>query len=98
MRNVIVVHLKNFYLNNKSVSYKEFDGEVSYVNNYSNNPSYYPENSNFILSTNSITDNKPIHIYNKFLIPNFPEDIQSAGQSSEGSYSNNIKIIDYVLR
>lgn len=83
----------NFYLNSKSVSYKEFDGEVSYVNNYSNNPSYYPENSNFILSTNSITDNKPIHIYNKFLIPNFKEDIQSAGQSSEGSYSNNIKII-----
>jgi hypothetical protein len=83
----------NFYLNNKSVSYREFDGEVSYTNSYTNNPSYYPENSNFILCTNSISDSKPIHIHNKFVIPNFKEDIQSAGQSSEGSYSNSIKIV-----
>ena len=83
----------NFYLNNKSTSYKEFDGEVSYTNTYSNNPSYYPESSNFILCTNSISDSKPVHIYNKFLVPNSPEIIQSAGQSSEGSYSNSIKII-----
>ena len=73
--------------------YKEFDGEVSYTNTYSNNPSYYPESSNFILCTNSISDSKPVHIYNKFLVPNSPEIIQSAGQSSEGSYSNSIKII-----
>jgi len=83
----------NFYLNNKSVSYREFDGEISYTNIYSNNPSYYPENSNFILCTNSISDSKPVHIYNKFLVPNSPEIIQSAGQSSEASYSNSIKII-----
>jgi hypothetical protein len=83
----------NFYLNNKSTSYKEFDGEISYSNTYSNNPSYYSENSNFILCTNSISDSKPVHIYNKFLVPNSNEIIQSAGQSSEGSYSNSIKII-----
>jgi|688.fasta_scaffold14727_3 hypothetical protein len=83
----------NFRLNNKSVSYKEFEGEVTYTNIYSNNPAYYPDNSNFIFSSNSITDSKPVHIYNKFLIPRYKEIVQSADQSSEGSFSNNIKII-----
>lgn len=83
----------NFRLNSKSISYKEFEGEISYTNIYSNNPSYYPENSNFIFSSNNITDNKPVHIYNKFLIPRHKEVVQSADQSSEGSFSNNIKII-----
>jgi hypothetical protein len=83
----------NFRLLNKSVTYKEFEGEVSYTNSYSNNPNYYPENSNFILYQNSISDQKPIHIVNKFLVFGFGEEIQPAGQSSEGSFSNSIRIV-----
>jgi len=83
----------NFRLNNKSVSYREFDGDISYTNIYSNNPSYYPESSDFILLQNSISDSKPVHIHNSFLIAGFEEEIQAANQSSEGSFSNSIRIV-----
>jgi hypothetical protein len=83
----------NFRLIDKKVNYKEFEGEVGYTNNYSNNPKYYPEDSNFIIFQNSISDQKPIHIVNKFLVFGFGEEIQSAGQSSEGSFSNNIRLV-----
>jgi hypothetical protein len=82
-----------FRLNNKSVNYREFDGDISYTNVYSNNPSYYPENSDFILFQNSISDSKPVHIHNSFLIAGFAEEIQAANQSSEGTFSNAIRIV-----
>ncbi len=83
----------NFRLNSKSINYREFDGEVSYTNVYSNNPSFYPEDSDFVLYQNSISDSKPVHIHNSFLIAGFEEEIQAANQSSEGSFSNSIRIV-----
>jgi hypothetical protein len=83
----------NFFLSNNTTTYKEYDGIVSYNNSYSNSPSYYPTGSNFIKYTNTISDKPPVHLYNKFLVPRQDEYIQSATQSTEGSYANNIRIV-----
>jgi hypothetical protein len=83
----------SFKITQDSVTYQEYDGIISYSKIYSNNPSYYPTGSNFIKYTNVITDRPPVHYYNKFLIPRSSEYVQSAAQSTEGSWSNNITIV-----
>lgn len=83
----------SFYPTSESVTYREFDGIISYSKTYSDNPYYYPTGSNFVRWENVITDNPPVHLHNKFLVPREDEYVQDSDQSTEGSYINNIKII-----
>lgn len=79
-------------LTNTSVTFEEFYGKISYTNSYATNPSYYTGNSNFFKYTNTISDNRPVHLKNNFLVPFVGEIAQSAEQSTEGGYSNAIEI------
>lgn len=80
------------YLVNDSVTYEEYAGKISYSNTYSTSPVYYTGVSNFVKYISSISDNRPVHLNNKFLVPFVGEIAQSADQSTEGSYSNTIEI------
>lgn len=82
----------NFYLVNDSVTYEKYQGRISYSKEYSSSPVYYTGNSNFIKYSNTITDRRPVHLTNKFLVPFVGEIAQSAGQSVEGGWSNSIEI------
>ena len=92
LNRAVCVTTGNAYLTNDSVTFEEFNGKISYSNTYSTSPMYYSGNSNFIKYTNSISDNRPVHLVNKFLVPFVGEIAQSAEQSTEGSYSNTISI------
>lgn len=83
----------NFRLMNESTTYREYDGIISYNYEYSNNPSYYPSGSIFIKYKNTVTDNQPVHLHNRFLVPRQNEYSQSSNQSTEGSWINSIQII-----
>jgi hypothetical protein len=77
----------------EDTTYQEFNGIVSYSKTYSNDPSLYNNDPNFIKYTQVITDNQPVHLHNKFLIPGYEEYVQSSDQSTEGSWINNITIV-----
>jgi hypothetical protein len=80
------------FLTNDSVTFEEYEGRISYTNTYSSNPSYYTGVSNFIKCTNTVSDNRPVHLNNKFLVPFVGEIAQSAEQSTEGSFVNSIQL------
>lgn len=80
------------FLTSDSVTFEEYEGKISYTNTYSSNPSYYTGISNFIKCINTISDDRPVHLNNKFLVPFVGEIAQSAEQSTEGSYTNSIQL------
>lgn len=76
----------------KSETFEEFNGIVSYDYAYSDNPNYY-SSGNFRRILNRYSTTAPIHIVNKFFVPNVGEITQGANQSTLGVFSNNIEIV-----
>lgn len=83
---------KNLTLIESDESFKEWDGNISYNFSYSDSLDYVNTSSIFKV-TQTISDQKPVHLVNYFDIVNDKQIAQTSTQSTLGRFSNDIKII-----
>ncbi len=72
-------------------TFRDYYGEINYNYSFSDDPSYYSTGDYKRISV-TISDNKPVHKYNYYPVFNYREVVESARQSTEGSYSVNVEI------